>query len=68
MNAEIEITQRQFMGLYEDKRNYLAGKPRRFLEDLLHEAEELRFHEELSVRAAAEINRAACIMILEGGR
>lgn len=68
MNAEIEITRQAFWKLYFDKRHYLASKPRRFVEDLLHEAEELKHHEDYSVRAAAEINRAACMMILEEGK
>lgn len=64
MNAEIAITQRAFMNLYEEKRAYLATKPMRFVEDLLHETEDLRRSNILSIRAAAEINHAACLKVL----
>ena len=64
MNAEIAITQRAFLKLYEDKRAYLATKPKQFLNDLLHEAEELRAGADYSLRASAEINRAACLSLL----
>ena len=65
MNAEITITQRAFLELYHSKRDYLASKPRQFITDLLHTAEELRHAEDFSMRASAEINCAACTSILE---
>ena len=65
MNAEITITKRAFLELYEAKRAYLAGKPRQFLNDLLHEAEELCHATDYSTRAGAEICRAACTSLLE---
>ena len=65
MNAEISRTQRRFIELYQEQRSYLASKPHQFVADLQHEAEELRNNEDFSVRAAAEINRAACVVILE---
>lgn len=65
MNAEITIVQTRFVKLYEEQRAYLKGKPRQFIEDLLHESEDLRHNESFSIRASAEINRAACTMILE---
>lgn len=65
MNAEIARTQRRFIQLYLEQRSYLASKPPQFLADLQHEAEELRNNEDFSVRAAAEINRAACVVTLE---
>ena len=65
MNAEITIVQQRFLKLYQEQRAYLAGKPRQFINDLQHEAAELRHHESFSVRASAEINHAACTLILE---
>lgn len=65
MNAEISITESAFMDLYEDRRRTLAGKPRRYLIDLLHEADEQRHAQDFSTRAAAEICRAAGTSLLE---
>lgn len=65
MHAEIQRTQRQFLELYQQQRDYLRAKPAGFLQDLQHEAEELAHHETFSVRAAAEINRAAAGLELE---
>lgn len=53
INAEITIVQGRFMRLYSSQRDYLKAKPAQLIEDLLHE--------DLSLRAAAEINRAACL-------
>ncbi|MEI6195260.1 MAG: hypothetical protein WCS42_13115 [Verrucomicrobiota bacterium] len=64
MNAEIIRTQRQYLGLYESQEIYLLGKSRQFLDNLLHQAEELQFAEDCSVRIAAEINRVACLKLL----
>lgn len=63
INAEITIVQGRFMRLYSSQRDYLKAKPAQFIEDLLHESEELVNHEDLSLRAAAEINRAACLSV-----
>jgi hypothetical protein len=65
MNVEIARTQRQILDLYEKQRSYLAGKPRQYVEDLKHQAMDLIHHEDFSVRTAAEINRTACVMVLE---
>jgi hypothetical protein len=65
MNAEIDITQRQLLEIYERKRAYLASKPTGFVEDLKHECQRVRFEDRFSIRAAAEINFAACILVLE---
>jgi hypothetical protein len=64
LNVELSITQTAFLRLYHDKVAYLIGKPRRVLEDLLHEAEENIHAETFSLRASAEINRAACLKVL----
>ena len=64
--AQFAITQRQVLELFEQKRAYLAGKPRQFVEDLLHEAQDLaRTADTFSVRTAAEINHAAAVFALE---
>jgi hypothetical protein len=65
MNAEITITKRAFLELYEAKRAHLAGKPRPYLTDLLDEADDLRQAVDFSTRAGAEICRAACTSLLE---
>ena len=64
MNAEIIQARKRFLDLYELQCSYLAGKPQRFVEDLLHEAEELRHDPSFSIVASAEINRAACLKTL----
>lgn len=64
-HPEIAILQRKVMGTFETQRLYLANKPTQFLQDLLHRADDERFNEAFSVRTAAEINRAACVLILE---
>lgn len=53
------------MGLFESQRAYLKAKPDAYLEELKHFAEELRHTEDFSLRAATEINLAACVTILE---
>lgn len=65
MNPELLKIQTSFRQLYLDQIVVLRARTRRELEDLLHESEELRNHELLSIRAAAEINRAAATLILE---
>ena len=66
MNAEITILQRRVLDLYEQQRTHLAGKPRRFVEDLLHDAEHAyRDSDCFSARTAAQINIAAASMVLE---
>jgi hypothetical protein len=65
MHAEIEITQRRLLDCFNRQRLYLASKPVAYVEELLHRAEDLRNHEGFSVRTAAEINHAACVLVLE---
>ncbi len=65
MNAEITIVQNRFLKLYREHHAYLAGTPTQFLNDLQHEAGELRRHDVFSVRVGAEVNHAAATMILE---
>lgn len=65
MNAEIEHVANQVLGLYERQHDYLMDKPVAVIEELRHRAEESCRSLEFSVRTAAEINRAACVMILE---
>lgn len=64
MHAEIELTQKQIWELYVAKRAYLASKPKAYVEELLHRAEECRFDATFSIRTAAEINRTAAIIVL----
>ena len=65
MNGEIEVVKTRVLDLYEQQRQYLNSKPNQFLKDLLHRSEEQRDSAEFSTRTAAEINRAACVLILE---
>jgi len=64
-HPELSLIQRRFLELYRAQRAYLAGKPTAFLEDLLHRAEEQRYHQDYSARTAGEVNRAACLSILD---
>ena len=69
MNAEIQITQRQVIGLYSRQLEYLRGKPRQFLNDLQHEAGEIMAvptADGFSRHVAATINHACCTMLLDG--
>ena len=71
MNAEITITQRHLLNLYAAKVAYLRAKPRQFLNDLQHEALEIMRTpqpDKFSLSVAAQINHAACTMILEEGK
>ena len=43
----------------------LSRRPSSELTELQHRAEDLLHHERFSIRTAAEITRAACILILE---
>ena len=65
MNTEISIVQKRFLNLFTEQKACLAGKPNQSLNDLQHEAGELRNHEDFSVRVSAEINNAACALILQ---
>ncbi len=67
-HPEISITQRRLLGLFQETRGYLASKPTQFLDELLHRAEDERFSPVFTLRTAAEINRAACVLILEERR
>lgn len=64
VHPEIEIARRKVLQLFLETRRYLEAKPAAFLEDLQHRAEEARFDENFTTRTAAEINRAACVLIL----
>lgn len=64
-HPEIEIMQRRLLALYEEQRAYLASKPRAYVEELLHRAEDDRANATFTRRTAAEINHAACVLILE---
>lgn len=65
---EVAIMQRRLLELFYEQRGYLNSKPTEFLEELLHRSDDLRRHETFTVRAGAEINHAACVMILEQRR
>jgi hypothetical protein len=64
MPAEIDLVAHRIIVLYEQQRGYLANKPDAVLEDLRHRCEEATLHGDFSVRTAAEINFAACEMLL----
>ena len=69
MHPEIVLVQTKVLDLYARQRAYLAGKPVAYVEELLHRSEELRNNgDTFTVRAAAQINHAACVMILEERR
>ena len=65
LHPEMASLQRRVLELYEKQRAYLAVKPTDYLEELQHRSEDLIASREFTVRTAAEINRAACVMILE---
>lgn len=65
VDADLNVVQQRFLKLYYEQKQYLASKPTGFLEDLLNHAEMHRRASELSVRASAEINYAACHFLLE---
>ena len=65
MHSEIQHTQRQFLELFERQRACLLSRTDAYLEELLHRSEDLLQADAFSVRAGAEINRAACMIILE---
>lgn len=67
-HPEIEIARRKVLELYQATYDYLRSKPTTFLEDLLHRAEELHHSSSFSEQAAAKINHAACVVILEKRR
>jgi len=64
VNGEIVHVRAEFLKTYEAQAARLKEKSRRELEDLLHEAEELLHADDFSVRVAAEVNRAACLVLL----
>lgn len=64
MHSEIQRTQRQFWSLYQQQRVYLASKPVGFVLELKEAAAVASLEEDFSVRAAAQINLAACEMVL----
>ena len=64
-HQEIDIVARRVLNQYQWQARYLEGKPTEYLQDLQHRAEQERFNETFSICTAAEINRAACVMILE---
>lgn len=68
MHPEIQLVQKRFMELFAQQRESLRAKPDSFLEELQHRSGELRQHEEFSIRAAAEINHAATLTLLEKRR
>lgn len=64
-HPEIDLVARRVLDLFAKQRAYLEAKPTEFLQDLQHRADEERFSETFSTRTAAEINRAACVVVLE---
>ncbi len=67
-HPEMIAMQRQVMIMYEKQRADLMGKPTVYLEELLHRSEDRRLDHTFTVRTAAEINRAACTLLLEERR
>ena len=65
MNGEIARVRDMFLRLYEQQRARLATLPTRQVEQLHHEADEIRRGgEDYSVRTAADINHGACWSVL----
>jgi hypothetical protein len=62
--AEIELVAHRVVQLYEQQRGYLVDKPTPVIAELQHRCEEARSNENYSVRVAAEVNFAACEMLL----
>lgn len=65
LHPEITIMQRRLLELFFEQEAYLAGKPPQFLEELLHRCEEQNNAADFSVRVSAEMNRTACVRLLE---
>lgn len=66
MHSEIALVQNKVLELYGRQREYLASKPNEYLEELLHRAkDEIATGTTFSARTAAEINHAACVLLLE---
>lgn len=64
MHAEIENVKHQVLRIYSAQRDYLRSKPRLYLEELLHRAQEDLTSPIYSTRTAAEINFAAVTILL----
>lgn len=65
MHSEILVVKQRVEDCFHRQRQYLAGKPTPYLEDLKHECQALHHSPENLVRTAAAINQAACEVILE---
>jgi len=65
MNPELKIVRRRLFAMARQQRDYLVGKPEPYVREILAECEADR-SVSLIERAAAEINRRACKMVLKG--
>ena len=65
MHAAIQSTSQAVLDFYRSQRAWLGQCSTAELVDLQHECDGLRFDQDFSVRTAAEINRTACLLILE---
>jgi hypothetical protein len=61
----IKLTSEGIIGLYKDCKERLETMDNESVRSLLHVSEDKKTSEFFSERASAEINRAACIMVLE---
>lgn len=69
MHSEIQLIQGKVLELFQLQRGYLRSKPTEYLEELLHRSvDEIAAGETFSSRTAAQINHAACSLILEERR
>jgi hypothetical protein len=64
MHVELVTTQQKFLELYKQQRAALERQPTVVLVDLEQESHALTDDPTFSIRAAAEINVAACVSIL----
>jgi len=69
MHSEIALVQNKVLEIYGRQRSYLESKPEEYLEELLHRSnDEIATGSTFSSRTAAQINHAACTLILETRR
>lgn len=64
-HPELDILRRRVFALYDEQYAYLESKSTEYLTELQHRSEEGRNSHIFSERTAAEINRTACVVILE---
>ena len=65
MSGFIQSSALAIVALLRERQERLRGESTSVLEDLLHESRDGLTDQRFSVRTAAEINRTACLLLLE---